>query len=251
MATDSNLPQEPRTAFRNPTIQDLLLVTVAVAICLAVNTAIMDLLKEQLATEENIVQVRPMWSAWVFVYSIINGFLISSIVWFSQIRKLHGKYFLHPGHWLISIFGFYALANFVGLLWSVLVTSFADASSYEWVSTGLLVLSIPPSLTGWLICLFAAIRLKGMWRLAFIIQLIPKAIFFFVFARFFTFSQIYFIQVVPEILIGLVLIIPISMDLYNKVGRDWLHWLAVIIAILQMLIIPIINWIALVQMNLI
>lgn len=218
--------------FRQPTIRDLLALTVSIAMFVSIYSWVIRMVfADQMAA--------PFQAIFVFLQSCICGIFVVSLFWFIAAKKTCNRHFLHPGYWLIAIQGLSALAQFFPFL----VFALFQWSGSPPVQSLFFILSALFSLTGWLVALHGAIKHTGWWRFFFVLMLVPTLLIQFIFARFVGPQQLTAVALIHQGGMSCFLLLPIISDIRKSVIRDWIHWLGVALALLMMFIAPVIFYV--------
>ena len=172
-------------------------------------------------------------------YSIPFGVSIASLYWFVNQKRIVGKFFCEPGHWLLAQSTLYlVILNGVQL-----VALWAGASTSIFFKV-YCVCSVICSLATVIFLMVGSSKVEGSWQWLFILQIFGaggSAVVFITIAM-----EINVLIPISEVAGAifyaaclLLLAVAVVSDLRHSRSRDWLHWIAVGMEVINILVTPI------------
>ncbi len=186
------------------------------------------------------------------LFALTDGIAITGIIWIFWRSPKPRRYLSHPGYFLIVVFGIMILINKGTLTFAELFFG-QDATAG---GTGAPIWNTDPNYElvtsiGWTVAslitstlMMVATFRKGNWTVAWRLLFFVLALFHFTFAiqymgfQFFannnTSSFLDWVETKDAVFlvtIGLIGLLAIGIDIWNKNWRDWLHWIGVLVFI--------------------
>ena len=227
-------------------IIDLIVVTTAMAVLVKLDGLYM--------SSENSDSV-PMWMLIVFIYAMSSGLALSALYWLPMQFSGTGKFFRQPGHWILGCFSIFSIGGVVDLVCSIIHGPSLDQSGALLPAVGILVLSVG-SLCGAILATVAAFKVRGGWRVSMMFLIAFSISGMVVYAtgaiaiHFRSSSMFYYVLWFQEgkQIVGFVAAITtgvaVCIDLVRKSQRDWLHWIGVVVAVVDLVLVPLLQFVS-------
>ena len=186
----------------------------------------------------------------IFTYAMSSGLALSALYWLPMQLSHTRKLFRQPGHWLLGCFLIVSIGGIAN--WACLIgydrSLTFDGTVAIIPSIGFLVTTIS-CLCGAILSGVAAFKAQIRWRVAMIFlvvyfttNVINYAIFTLALLGFN--SGFYFaiscqpIEQIAGVSAGIATLVAVCIDLARKPHRDWLHWIGVVVVVLNLLLSP-------------
>ena len=241
------MPEQYAQNCRSFRIIDLMLVTVTTALVFS-------------AAESTYFQFDPD-DHWIlnlrsFAYLVATSICLASLIWIPLQRAQSGRFFLQPGHWILA-----ALTCSMGMLQMIQIWNvyeFGQTFKIEWERwNAILMLFGAVCYLLALGILLVAMRYckQRRWKvvMAFMASacLLPAILngFFGVYtlmgygmSRTFSWMNPYhWVTQIITMGTGVTFCVAAAIDLANKIKRDWLHWIGLLVAFIFLVILPLVH----------
>ena len=199
----------------------------------------------------------PMWMLLVFGYamsSVWSGLALSALYWLPMQFSGTGKFFRQPGHWILGCFSIFSIGRVVFRVWFIHGPSL-DITDALLPAVGLLVWSVS-YLCGAILATVAAFKVRGGWRVSMMFLIAFSisgmvayamgaiAIFFSLSSMFYYLSWFQGGQQVVGFLVAITTGVAVCIDLVKKSRRDWLHWIGVVVVVVDLALIPLLQFVS-------
>ena len=233
---------------RRLSIIDLILITTAVAFVFMLH-----------GTVESNTDFSPpdwLWYPLLFVIAMKLGLVLPAIYWIPALYARTGKFFRHPGHWILG-------AQFVIAIWSV-GSYIAYLLGQRFIADDVPNFYAISNLTGtgfhlaaMIFSIVAAILLKEIrWKISMILLAGSFAVEGFALAyQAISMNDSFGITLhewqwvidifmyIAMAIASIGIIVAVFLDWTSKVSRDWLHWLGLISKLASLTVIPLLHFI--------
>ena len=197
----------------------------------------------------------PMWMLLVFGYAMSSGLALSALYWLPMQFSGTGKFFRQPGHWILGCFSIFSIGGVAFLVCFIIHGPSLDITDALLPAVGLLVWSVS-YLCGAILATVAAFKVRGGWRvsmmflIAFSISVMVAyamgaiAIFFSLSSMFYYLSWFQGGQQVVGFLVAITTGVAVCIDLVKKSRRDWLHWIGVVVVVVDLALVPLLQFVS-------
>ncbi len=193
-----------------------------------------------------------MWMPLVFIYAMSPGLALSALYWLPMQFSCAGKFFRQPGYWILGCFSIVAVG---GVARSICFLNFDPSldPAINYVLYAILFLSIVANVCGAILLVVSAFRVQGRWRVAmifliayFLVGSIRLAMLAFTYAGMFWFIEHLPWSETVEFVVGAIaavaLVVASCLDLVKRAPRDWLHWIGVVVAVVDLALVPLLEF---------
>ena len=234
--------KQPKKRIRPFGIIDLIIVTTAMAVLFKLYSLHMA------SSKGDSVSMWVMMPV-IFTYAMSSGLALSALYWlpmqFSHTRKL----FRQPGHWILGCFLIISIGGFAN--WACVIgygrSLTIDGNVAIIPSIGFFAISIS-YLCGAILSGIAAFKAQIRWRVAMIFLVVYFTTNVISYAMFTLgllgcFDSVFYfamlcvsIDQIVGVGAGIATLVAVCIDVARKPQRDWLHWIGVVVVVLNLLL---------------
>ena len=202
----------------------------------------------------------PMWMLLVFGYAMSSGLALSALYWLPMQFSGTGKFFRQPGHWILGCFSIFSIGGVVFLVCFIIHGPSLDITDALLPAVGLLVWSVS-YLCGAILATVAAFKVRGGWRVAMMFLIAFSisgmvayamgaiGILFSLNSMFDYVAMFQGGQQVVGFFAAITIGVAVCIGLVKKSQWDWLHWIGVVVAVVDLVLVPLLRFVSIYFMS--
>jgi len=208
-----------------------------------------------------------LYQTYEYASAAILGVFLASIIWICLQRVRTGRFFHHPGHWLLGADMLTALATigFWSALWysQIEFTNEEQLDAYSRIYVFYCLVSAGVSVLGAGILIWAARSNERRWLIPMLLLALRSLAIAFAWACY----GVYFLESfkpysaylmaekvragnnIVMVCAAIAICIAVSIGLRKKVTRDWLHWLGLSATLISLTAMPLLQYLYIKSVN--
>ena len=202
----------------------------------------------------------PMWMLLVFGYAMSSGLALSALYWLPMQFSGTGKFFRQPGHWILGCFSIFSIGGVVNWVCFIIHGPSIVHGDALLPAVGLLVVSISYLCEG-ILATVAAFKVRGGWRVSMMFLIafsisgmvayatIAIGILFSLNSMFDYVAMFQGGQQVVGFFAAITIGVAVCIGLVKKSQWDWLHWIGVVVAVVDLVLVPLLRFVSIYFMS--